>query len=248
MTPNSDPISRPDARNLTKDEFFQQSVAPVWHTALLIAILVLLVVGGARLQSHAGPSDSMAPQHKGNVPLYLSVIILEWGLVGFVWFGLRRGGTRLRELIGGRWENARAVVVDVAIAFGFWIVWEGVGKLVHLLLGPSSAKTIDALLPQGGFEILLWIAVSLSAGFGEEVVYRGYLQKQILALSGSVTAAVLGQAVLFGLSHAYQGVKQVVVITVLGAVYGVLPLWRKSLRPNIIAHAWSDIFSGVLSR
>lgn len=220
----------------------------MWYTALLIAILVLLVVGGARLQGHAKPGDSIGPEHTGTVSLYLSVIVLEWGLAGFVWFGLRRGGTRLRELIGGRWKNGRAVLLDVGVAFGFWIVWEGVGKLMHLLLGPSHAKTIDALLPQGAFEILLWIAVSMSAGFGEEVVYRGYLQKQILALSGSVTAAVLGQAALFGLSHAYQGVKQVVVITALGAVYGVLPLWRKSLRPNIIAHAWSDVFSGVLSR
>jgi hypothetical protein len=216
MKQNSDPISRPDARNLAEKESHRRLVAPLWHTALLIAILVLLVVGGARLQGHAKPGDLIAPEHTGTVSLYLSVIVLEWGLVWFVWFGLRRGGTRLRELIGGRWNNGRAVLFDVGVAFGFWIVWEGVGKLMHLLLGPSHAKTIDALLPQGAFEILLWIAVSMSAGFGEEVVYRGYLQKQILALSGSVTAAVLGQAGLFGLSHAYQGAKQVVVITALG--------------------------------
>jgi membrane protease YdiL (CAAX protease family) len=223
----------------------QSLVAPLWHMALVLAILAMLVVGGARLQRHTNPSASIAPQHTGILPLYFSVIILEWALVFLVWFGLRRGGTRLRELIGGRWDSGRAVLVDFAIAFGFWIVWEGVGKLVHLMLGPSHAKTIGALLPRGALEVALWIAVSISAGFGEEIVYRGYLQKQILALSASVTAAVLGQAILFGLSHAYQGPKQVIVITVLGIVYGVLPLWRKSLRPNIIAHAWSDVFSGV---
>jgi CAAX protease family protein len=226
----------------------QGLVAPLWHTALLLVILAALVVGGARLQSRATPSNSVAPQHAGIVPLYFSVIILEWALVCFVWFGLRRRGTRLRDLIGGRWGSGTAVLLDVAIALGFWIVWEGVGKLAHLMLGPSHAKTIEALLPQGAFEVALWIAVSISAGFGEEVVYRGYLQKQILALSASATVAVLGQAILFGLSHAYQGAKQVIVITVLGAVYGLLPLWRKSLRPNIIAHAWSDVFSGLLSR
>ncbi len=233
---------------ITAEESNQKLVAPLWHTALLLMILLVLVVGGARLQSHANPSDSIAPQHAGNVPLYFSAIIVEWALVCFVWFGLRRGGMRLRELIGGRWNSGRAVLLDVAIAFGFWIVWEGVGKLMHLMLGPSHAKKIDALLPQGALEVALWIAVCLSAGFGEEVVYRGYLQKQILALSASATAAVLGQALLFGLSHAYQGAKQVIVITPLGVVYGVLPLWRKSLRPNIIAHAWSDVFSGLLSR
>jgi CAAX protease family protein len=248
MAQNLDPMSLPHTPPLAERASRPSRVAPIWHTALLLAILALLVVGGARLQSHAKPADSIAPQHSSVVPLYLSVIIMEWALVGFVCLGLSRGGTRLRDLIGGRWHNGRAVLVDVAVAFGFWIVWEGVAKFVHLLLGPSHAKSIDALLPQGALQVMLWIVVSTSAGFGEEIVYRGYLQRQFLALSGSVTVAVLGQAVVFGVSHAYQGAKQVVLITVLGAVYGVLPLWRKSLRPNIIAHAWSDVFSGILSR
>jgi hypothetical protein len=32
---------------------------------------------------------------------------------------------------------------------------------------------------------------------------------------------------------------------VLGALYGSLALWRKSLRPGMMAHAWSDILSGT---
>jgi membrane protease YdiL (CAAX protease family) len=233
---------------MPRNQSNQDRVAPLWHTALLIVILLTLVLGGARLQSHARQTDSISPQHVSNVPLYISLIIFEWALVSFVWFGLRRGGIRLRELIGGKWNCSRAVLLDLGIAFGFWIVWEGVGKLMHYVVGQSNAKTIDTLLPQNAPEILFWIGVSLSAGFCEEVVYRGYLQKQILAVSGSATVAVLGQALFFGISHAYQGAKQVIVITSLGVVYGVLPLWRKSLRPNMIAHAWSDVFSGILSR
>lgn len=30
-----------------------------------------------------------------------------------------------------------------------------------------------------------------------------------------------------------------------GALYGSLALWRKSLRPGMMAHAWSDILSGT---
>jgi membrane protease YdiL (CAAX protease family) len=234
--------------NVTRERPHAKLVAPLWHTALLILILAALALGGARFQSHATPGNAVAPQHTGNVTLYVSLIIAEWALVYFIWSGLRRGGTQLRELIGGRWNSGKAVLLDVAVAFGFWIVWEGVGKLMHLLLGPDHAKTIDTLLPQGALETLLWIAVSVSAGFSEEVVYRGYLQKQILALSGSAAVAVVAQALLFGLSHAYQGINQVIVITVYGAGYGVLAQWRKHLRSNIVAHAWSDIFSGILSR
>jgi len=83
--------------------------------------------------------------------------------------------------------------------------------------------------------------MSITAGFCEELVYRGYLQRQFLVLTGSVALAVLAQAVLFGAGHWYQGVKMVIVITVLGVLFGVFARWRKSLRPGMIAHAWGDI-------
>jgi hypothetical protein len=34
-------------------------------------------------------------------------------------------------------------------------------------------------------------------------------------------------------------------ITTLGALYGSLAPWRKSLRPGMMAHAWSDILNGT---
>ena len=83
--------------------------------------------------------------------------------------------------------------------------------------------------------------MSITAGFCEELVFRGYLQRQALGLTGSVALAVLAQAVLFGVAHWYQGVKMVVLITVLGILFGVLAHWRKSLRPGMIAHAWGDV-------
>ena len=57
--------------------------------------------------------------------------------------------------------------------------------------------------------------------------------------------AVLAQAVLFGLAHGYQGIKNVVVITVLGLLYGLLALGRGNLRPGMLAHVWSDVYGGL---
>ncbi len=72
---------------------------------------------------------------------------------------------------------------------------------------------------------------------------RGYLQRQFLALTGNAALAVLGKAVLFGVGDRYKGIKMVIVIMVLGILYGILAHWRKSLRPGMIAHAWQDIAS-----
>ena len=115
-----------------------------------------------------------------------------------------------------------------------------------MALGPSNAKSVDNLLPQSLIEILIWIALSITAGICEEMAFRGYLQRQLHALSGSVVVAVLGQGLIFGLFHFYQGWKNVIVICAFGVFFGTLAAWRRNLRVNIITHAWGDIWSGWL--
>ena len=112
----------------------------------------------------------------------------------------------------------------------------------------ETPKAVENMLPRGGAEIAVWILLSLSAGFCEEVVYRGYLQRQLQALTGSGLAAVALQAVIFGVSHGYQGVRNVLFITVYGALFGALALWRRSLKPGMILHAWTDIFGGLIQK
>jgi membrane protease YdiL (CAAX protease family) len=88
----------------------------------------------------------------------------------------------------------------------------------------------------------------LSAGFCEEVVFRGYFQIQLRALSGHAVPAIVGQAVIFGIAHGYQGIRNVTVITGLGVLFGLLAHWRRSLAPGIAAHAWTDIVAGLILR
>jgi uncharacterized protein len=101
-------------------------------------------------------------------------------------------------------------------------------------------------LPQSFLEVLVWIATCATAGICEEMVFRGYLQHQLHAFTGSLFTAVIAQGIIFGLFHAYQGWKSVTVISVLGILYGILAAWRRNLRVNIISHAWSDFWEGWL--
>ena len=78
------------------------------------------------------------------------------------------------------------------------------------------------------------------------MAFRGFLQRQLHALSGNFAVAVLGQGVVFGLFHSYQGWRNVVVISVLGILYGALAAWRRNLRINIVAHAFTDVWEGWL--
>jgi membrane protease YdiL (CAAX protease family) len=219
-------------------------IASYWHTLVFILLIASFVLFGVAVQRQTGPQ--ILPAHPGVIRLYLTSIVSNWLLLYFCWVGVHWKGGSLFQLALGRWANWKDVLTDLGIALPFWVIWEVTAWVVVLLLGPDNAKSVSILLPQGLPEVLLWFAVCATSGFCEELIFRGYLQKQLLALTGRVVAAVTGQAVVFGLAHSYKGWKQVVVICVLGILYGVLAERQQNLRANIIAHAWSDVYEGWL--
>lgn len=220
-------------------------IAPWWHTALLVALFLGLALSGAFFQRQARSEAGGLQQHPHLVPLYLSLIAMEWGLVYYVWKGLQRTGTKLSELIGGKWASIKDVLADAGLALGLWSTWKLAETAWDRWLGIGHAASIQTLLPQRALEILLWIGVSMSVGVCEELVFRGYFQRQFHAYSHSLWVAWLLQALLFGISHGYQGIEACVRIAVYGALFGLLALWRGSLRPGMMAHAWSDTLSGI---
>ncbi len=136
------------------------------------------------------------------VPRYISVLVFEWLLVLYFRMGVHKRGVRLRDLVGGRWATPKDVLRDIALGAGLWALWIGLMN-PHILGGGTNAA--QGLLPQGIFQSLAWIPLALSAGFCEELAFRGYLQRQFQAITGSGVWAVFIQAVVFGVGHLYEG-------------------------------------------
>jgi len=201
--------------------------------------------------SGSGAAPGQFASHSQAIPVYLSLIAMDWALLYYCWAGVHRYGGNLKTLSGGRWTSWKCVASDVAIVLPFWALWEGAAYAVHWLLDPrvlsaGNAKSVASLLPQSLLEILIWIGASITAGVCEELAFRGFLQRQFHALTGNIGLAVLAQGLVFGLFHAYQGWRNVVVISVLGVMFGMLAAWRGNLRANIIVHSWADIWGGWL--
>lgn len=223
-------------------------IAPRWHTIVLVVALLLFSFTSAIRHRPLSPDRSP-------IPLYVATMAWQYALLAYVYFGLRRRGARLRDLIGGRWESFEDFLIDAGLALLYWLV--SVLVLVGLLqlMGfgdpgkyQEARKALLPLFPRGVVESVLWVGVAVTAGFCEELIFRGYLQRQVAALSGNITLAVVAQAVLFGLGHGYQGPERMLVIAVWGAMFGMLALWRKSLRPGMIAHAFHNTLVGLIGR
>jgi uncharacterized protein len=221
-------------------------VAPLWHSLGLLVLLLCISVGFVHAQSATPVAVSPGSQSGGNAALYLAIIASEWLLWFYVWLGGRfKGASSVRDLIGGRWNSLKSVLLDLAVAAGFWLVWSAVAMAMGYLMGPIPSKPTAFLTPKGPVEVALWVVMSITAGFCEELVYRGYLQRQVSALTGSAALAIIVQAIIFGVGHWYQGGKKVIIIVVLGTLFGMLAHWRKSLRPGMLSHAWEDILNVV---
>ena len=161
---------------------------------------------------------------------------------------------RLRELIGGRWQSVGDFFLDIVIAMGVWLGALMVIALAAVAMGMNHAgnlsdaqKQIGFLAPQNRLEVFLWICLSATAGFCEEVLFRGYFQKQFTRLLRSRWIALVVVSILFGLGHGYEGAQRMVLIALLGFAFGLMSLLRKSLRPAMMAHTLQDTISGLLA-
>ncbi len=220
-------------------------IAPRWHT-LLILLLVLGFSTAAALGAHAHGMTPPIPRQMV-VAGYTFAMVMEWLMVTAVWFGIRLRKVGLRDLIGGRWNDCGAVLRDMGIALLFFLASNAVSALLTHLLKFDPGRAMRDLLPHGGVEASVYVSMALTAGISEEIVFRGYLQKQFTAMTGNAGAAVVAQGILFAIFHGNQGLKFMVIIAMYGWLLGALAYWRRSVRPGMIAHFMQDGLVGLLA-
>jgi len=217
-------------------------VASWRHFGVLIAIMLIVAVQGFVMQSRQSASSPST----NHIALYISLVIMEWALVYLVWRGIRKTNTTLSDLVGGRWNSPRDVLRDFALGLLLWMVLISIAITWRFAAGGGGlSESVAAALPKSPAERTLWIFVAISAGVAEEIVFRGYCQRQFEALTRNQWTALGLQALLFGVTHGYQGLDAMARITVLGVAFGLMAVWRRSLRPGIIAHSWTDTASGL---
>ena len=112
----------------------------------------------------------------------------------------------------------------------------------------ANAKEVSALLPRTASERWTFVAVALSAGIAEELLWRGFLWHFVGArLPVVFPLQCLIVALVFGLGHLYQGVKGVLLTAMLGAGLLLLYLATGSLLAPIALHALIDLRAVLLA-
>jgi membrane protease YdiL (CAAX protease family) len=219
-------------------------IASPLHLVLVLGLTTLWALRSAINPDHIAQAASL-----DRVRFYLRTIAFEWVMLGVVLLGVRFHGASMYTVLGERWRSSRDMLRDIGIAAGFWLISTIILSAVSLHPHDSQpSAVVKAILPNGWLESTLWIALSISAGICEEAIYRGYIQRQLISITSSAPAGIVLTALAFGLAHSYKSWPGAVQVALGGLMLGTLAYWTKSVRPGMMAHAFSDAFAGVLAR
>ena len=212
-----------------------------WLDALFLAALIELLPVFALIQLDLA-RDLAAERVQAYVTsavtiLFLGVLSLALGsrLVGMEGMGLRI-------------EPGRAVYL---VSWGAGILVLGTATLWFFLVlrkrgGWGESRIVHELIPVTRREKGLYAGLSLCAGFGEELAYRGYAIPAVIVAGGSAPVALALTSAAFAVLHSYQGVLGVVRTGVVGVIMGGVFLHTGSLWPPMVAHVVIDLAVGFV--
>ena len=210
--------------------------------APLHTVLILCVEGFSAYRGKIRTDAIREAVNLNRVHMYERTILVEWLVLALVIAGVWLHGSPLSAVLGERWRSARQIFLDFGLGLAFLVcsiailsIFSAHGK------GPDQATAF--LMPHGRLEVALWMVMSLTAGICEEALFRGYLQRQFMALTNSAALGIILSAAAFGAAHAYQGWSRALSIALLGLMLGALAYWRKSVRPGMISHAAQDMLA-----
>jgi uncharacterized protein len=228
---------------LTKSPYQNRGlIASPWHTLILLA-----VQGGLAVRAAMQASQLQSMANPDRIRIYERTIVSEWLVFGLMIAGVWLSGTSLHAVLGERWQSVGKVLRDLGIGVLFLIATITVDSILgaHGHTGGEKSTT-QFLLPHGSIEMTWWIVLSLTAGFCEEAIYRGYLQRQFIGLAKNVPVGIVLSAAAFGGAHAYQGFSSALRIAILGMMGGILAHVCRSVRPGMIAHMLQDLLGGFV--
>lgn len=219
-------------------------------TWLVLGMVLLLIATDHLIVWKAFVRQSGIDAAKARKTLWLRGALLMWvasGLVLCLWWAT-----------GVHWSD---------VGFGLpdgWRLWGPLAAgAAFVALQATSAIKIARLIapspqlraqlgplavmgPHSASELPGFFGASLTAGFCEELLFRGFLLWLFQPVVGLWLAALLS-ALLFGAAHAYQGWSGVIRTGLLGLVFTAIVLLTGSLWPAIVLHAAVDAMGGVVA-
>lgn len=162
-----------------------------------------------------------------------SLALLHWSSAALVLCFLKRAGGQV-DAVGLSFSVSKlATMFGIPIAVGVMLILYREGWHTLDLL-PSPRQVI---LPVSLGERVIWAMMSITAGFCEEVVYRGFAIRLLQGRGMPTWLAVLVSTLAYVFVHGLSGYFLFPVFFMVGLLFAGLFLWLGRLGPVICLHA-----------
>ena len=217
-----------------------------WDFWLIFLLLGLVIPwrGYARMR-HLMALPEVGSRER--MKMYLATIFFQWLLTAAVaWRALARGlAPRELGIVPLLGFNLLVVtfVGAILIAAAHWANVRRMARSDHPNL--VRLRALGArLFPRSRPEFALFLILSLTAGFCEEFLFRGFVIAALVRAGLAAWLVVLLSSAMFGLAHLYQGKGGSLGTGILGAVFAAARMASGSLLPAVVWHCVLDMVAG----
>lgn len=143
--------------------------------------------------------------------------------------------------------SLRQVLMTLVLCLAVFVLTDELDRLIQLVF-PMPQSWVDALADfvnvTTWFETIMFIGAGVVvAGFAEEMLFRGIIQRTLETYREPAIAIVLS-AVFFALVHFNPWTT--IQITILGIVLGYISWKSRSILPAVLFHGLNNLFSFVV--
>lgn len=190
--------------------------------------------------SHRHDGYSFAMPSTRHIVLWALLVEGSLGVLGLLlgwWFGI----PVLSFLVWDRASILWGTLSAIPLSVGFVLFYHRPVGTLRRIRQILDETLLSAFGQCGVLELAI---IALSAGVGEEILFRGYLQVQVIQWTGSTAIGLCVASILFGLAHLITAT-YAILATAIGLLLGGLMLATESLVAPILAHALYDFLALV---
>jgi membrane protease YdiL (CAAX protease family) len=199
------------------------------------------VIGALLARAGILPTDDSGALSERFV--YLISAIDTVVLLSLIMLLLRLSGDRPRDVFLGVRPVRGELGVGLAfvpVAFALVMVLQIVIHLGAPFLRNVPENPFQSLIASPG-RLAAFVLLVLVAGGVREELQRAFLLHRFDQSLGGPRVGLVVTSLAFGVGHVVQGWDAIVITTALGALWSSVYLWRRSVVPTIVSHAFFNI-------
>lgn len=209
--------------------------------AVEVAVFLLLIVPSMALSYVVGKEQDLR-----FTQMAVASILNDLALLSLVLYFIWRNHEPVQSIGWNLDRLGRNVTLGLILFVPVYLGGNALANLLHEFGLSAPARQPSFLTVSGPTQLLLSVVIVTVVAIVEETVFRGYLMLRFEAVSGSRSAAVIFSSLLFSLGHGYEGTAGAITVFLLGVIFALIYVWRRSLVAPMVIHFLTDFTSIVL--